>query len=186
MTILHRFLNFVWCVYRIYVRYIGYILYFVTSLWILFIILSDLFLCYILWCFPCMYVCMRVIDTKELELQTVLSHHGGDGRAFGALNCRVIFPSPPSLFLLCIFLHTEGLVDHRDLLLYQILSELSYTIIVLVHIRVLSCTLCSRFVYSSIVVHFCHVQLIDLHTGSPLQIFSLQASALYLLTQSCT
>jgi len=91
------------------------------------------------------------------------------------------------LYSYCVFfLHTEGLVDHRDLLLYQILSELSYTIIVLVHIRVLSCTLCSRFAYSSIVVHFCHVQLIDLHTGSPLQIFSLQASALYLLTQSCT
>jgi hypothetical protein len=37
------------------------------------------FIYYVHWCFACMYVCVRVLDTLELDLQTVVSCHVGAG-----------------------------------------------------------------------------------------------------------
>ena len=34
---------------------------------------NGLFLFYMLWCFACMYVCARLSDPLELEIQTVVS-----------------------------------------------------------------------------------------------------------------
>ena len=39
------------------------------------VILFHLF--YMNWCFACMYVCVRVLDPLELEIQTVVSCHVG-------------------------------------------------------------------------------------------------------------
>ena len=36
-----------------------------------------LFLFYAYWCPTCIYVCVRVADPLELELQTVVSYHVG-------------------------------------------------------------------------------------------------------------
>jgi hypothetical protein len=36
-------------------------------------------ICFISWCFACMYVCMRVSDPLELESQTGVSCHVGAG-----------------------------------------------------------------------------------------------------------
>ena len=37
--------------------------------------LNFIIYCYVHWCFACMYVCVRVSDSLELELQTVVSFH---------------------------------------------------------------------------------------------------------------
>ena len=36
-----------------------------------------IFIFYVHWCFACIHVCVRVPDTLELELQTVVSSHVG-------------------------------------------------------------------------------------------------------------
>ena len=45
---------------------------------ILNLILYNLIL-YMHWCFACMYICVRVLDLLELELQTVVNCHVGAG-----------------------------------------------------------------------------------------------------------
>lgn len=41
--------------------------------------ICNLYLFYVHWCFVCMYVCVRVPDPLELELETVLSSSVGAG-----------------------------------------------------------------------------------------------------------
>lgn len=40
---------------------------------------NDLFLCYVHWCYVCLYVCMMVPDALELKLQTVVNCYVGVG-----------------------------------------------------------------------------------------------------------
>lgn len=41
--------------------------------------LNFIIYCYVHWCFACMYVCVRVLDLLELQLQAVISCRVGAG-----------------------------------------------------------------------------------------------------------
>ena len=56
---------------------------------------------YVHWCIACMYVCVRVSDPLEMELQRVVSYHMGVGKLhWGPLEEHpVLSTTKPSLQL---------------------------------------------------------------------------------------